>query len=89
MMCVLRNTCERRDWCCNFCKLKCDVRCKDSRRGCKWFIDKPVPEMPGTLSLFTYELQPYGGYKKKMRPAAEVVAELTEKRKWKSQTIMP
>lgn len=44
MKCTLRNTCSNREWCCNYCTLKCDMRCKDDHTDCMWFIDEPIVE---------------------------------------------
>lgn len=42
MKCFLTNRCKRKNWCCNFCELKCDERCKDCHKGCTWYQNEPV-----------------------------------------------
>lgn len=42
MKCALRNTCARKYLCCNYCKeKKCDDRCKDDHKDCKYFCNIP------------------------------------------------
>lgn len=42
MKCFLRNTCEQKYLCCNYCAdTECDVRCNDKVVGCKWFAAEP------------------------------------------------
>ena len=41
MNCQLQNSCIDKHLCCRFCdNKKCDQRCKDSYKSCRWFIDK-------------------------------------------------
>lgn len=45
MKCILKNTCDRKEWCCNFCdKKKCQIRCNDDCKKCKWFKDEIIVE---------------------------------------------
>ena len=41
MKCLLWNTCQHRFLCCSYCNdKKCEVRCEDSCKNCRWFVDE-------------------------------------------------
>lgn len=44
MKCTLTSTCKHKHRCCNFCRIKCDVRCNDDHTDCQWFIDEEEEE---------------------------------------------
>ena len=44
MKCILKNTCNRKVWCCNFCNITCAIRCKDDCKKCKWFVNEKIEE---------------------------------------------
>jgi len=81
MKCFLKNSCARKDWCCNFCNLKCDVRCKDDCKNCKWFLDEPVSETDeqGNVRLFKYVKNDKGDLVRHYYSIAELTAELAAK----------
>ncbi len=84
MKCKLHNTCElHRNWCCNFCTLKCDVRCKDRHEDCRWFDDSPMEEVDdmGNLRMFTYKKNDKGDYVRHYLSLNEIRAHLTDKGK--------
>lgn len=54
MKCLIGNSCDRKNRCCHYCKLKkkCWQACKDDYKECKYFVDEvdEEPECEGATS---------------------------------------
>ncbi len=76
MKCLLTNSCCHKNWCCNFCTLKCSNRCKDKHNDCKWFMDEPVSETDdkGNIRFFKYVLE-NGTYVRRYYSLEELIAQ--------------
>lgn len=88
MKCFLKNDCTHKNWCCNFCKLKCDKRCTDCHDGCKFFLDEPVEETDkkGNIRFFKYEKNAVGDFVRRYFSLSELTDILTAKRATAAQS---